>query len=152
MRQNRCLNHAGGNLGGVDASSPMPLSLRADSAPVCGAVAARRQGTRTVSVPVARTPRHPDAKMSDMNDTPSTSIECGTCVAAGTTACTDCIVTHLLANDDGPVDFVPVALGSPSDTGAAPVDDAPVDSRGHPAAQGHRGGRADPGDRVIELF
>lgn len=45
-----------------------------------------------------------------MNDTPSTSIECGTCVAAGTTACTDCIVTHLLANDDGPVDFVPVTL------------------------------------------
>ena len=90
--------------------------------------------------------------MGTMNDTPSTSIQCGTCVAAGTTACTDCIVTHLLANDDGPVDFVPVALGSPSDTGAAPVDDAPVDSRGHPAAQGHRGGRADPGDRVIELF
>ena len=37
------------------------------------------------------------------------SIECGTCVAIGTTACADCIVTHLLANDDGPIDFVTVA-------------------------------------------
>ena len=56
--------------------------------------------------------------MVDMNETPptssgSTSIECGTCVAAGTTACTDCLVTHLLANDDGPVDFVPVAIERP---------------------------------------
>ncbi len=41
-----------------------------------------------------------------------TSIECGTCVATGTTACADCIVTHLLANDDGPIDLevVPVTL------------------------------------------
>lgn len=56
--------------------------------------------------------------MGSMNETPSTSadstsIECGTCVAAGTTACTDCLVTHLLANDDGPVDFVPVELAQP---------------------------------------
>jgi hypothetical protein len=49
-----------------------------------------------------------------MNETP-TSVECGTCVAVGTTACTDCIVTHLLANDDGPIDLVtvPVAVGRP---------------------------------------
>lgn len=41
------------------------------------------------------------------------SIECGTCVATGTTACADCIVTHLLANDDGPIDLVTVPIGAP---------------------------------------
>jgi hypothetical protein len=41
------------------------------------------------------------------------SIECGTCVATGTTACADCIVTHLLANDDGPIDLVTVSIASP---------------------------------------
>jgi len=41
------------------------------------------------------------------------SIECGTCVATGTTACADCIVTHLLANDDGPIDLVAVAVAAP---------------------------------------
>jgi hypothetical protein len=48
----------------------------------------------------------------DISDSDSFSIECGTCVATGTTACTDCVVAHLLANDDGPIDFVPVALGA----------------------------------------
>jgi Ni,Fe-hydrogenase III small subunit len=38
------------------------------------------------------------------------SIDCKTCIGAGTTACTDCIVTHLFANDDGPIDYVPVQL------------------------------------------
>lgn len=38
------------------------------------------------------------------------SIECGTCVAHATTACSDCVVTHLLANDDGPIDLVTVEL------------------------------------------
>jgi len=41
------------------------------------------------------------------------SIECGTCVATGTTACADCIVTHLLANDDGPIDLVTVPVIAP---------------------------------------
>ena len=41
------------------------------------------------------------------------SIECGTCVATGTTACADCIVTHLLANDDGPIDLVTVLVAAP---------------------------------------
>ena len=41
------------------------------------------------------------------------SIECGTCVATGTTACADCIVTHLLANDDGPIDLVTVPIAAP---------------------------------------
>lgn len=41
------------------------------------------------------------------------SIECGTCVATGTTACADCIVTHLLANDDGPIDLEIVPVAAP---------------------------------------
>lgn len=41
------------------------------------------------------------------------SIECGKCVATGTTACADCIVTHLLANDDGPIDLVTVPVAAP---------------------------------------
>ncbi len=44
---------------------------------------------------------------------PTLSIECGTCVATGTTACADCIVTHLLANDDGPIDLVTVPIDLP---------------------------------------
>jgi hypothetical protein len=49
-----------------------------------------------------------------MENTPI-SVECDTCVATGTTACADCIVTHLLANDDGPIDLVtvPVAVCRP---------------------------------------
>lgn len=46
-------------------------------------------------------------------DTFDISIECGTCVATGTTACADCIVTHLLANDDGPIDLVTVPIVAP---------------------------------------
>ena len=51
--------------------------------------------------------------MGRMNDTDAFSIECGTCVATGTTACTDCVVTHLLANDDGPIGLVTVAVAAP---------------------------------------
>jgi hypothetical protein len=42
------------------------------------------------------------------------SMECGTCVAHATTACSDCVVTHLLANDDGPIDLVTVAVEAPT--------------------------------------
>jgi hypothetical protein len=42
------------------------------------------------------------------------SIECGTCVATGTTACADCIVTHLIANDDGPIDLEVVHVATPT--------------------------------------
>ncbi len=51
--------------------------------------------------------------MGDMKDF-DISIECGTCVATGTTACADCIVTHLLANDDGPIDLVTVPVTAPT--------------------------------------
>ena len=52
--------------------------------------------------------------MFDSND-PDTDLrlDCQTCLAANTTACNDCVVTHLLANDDGPIEFVT--------TGIAPV-------------------------------
>ncbi len=42
------------------------------------------------------------------NDT-DFALDCATCVAANTTACGDCVVQHLLANDAGPIDFVPRA-------------------------------------------
>lgn len=45
-----------------------------------------------------------------MFDSDDLSIDCATCIGSGTTACSDCIVTHLLANDDGPIGYVPVEL------------------------------------------
>jgi hypothetical protein len=36
------------------------------------------------------------------------TLDCQTCVAANTTACEDCVVHHLVANDAGPIRFVPV--------------------------------------------
>ncbi len=45
-----------------------------------------------------------------MNESDDFTLDCGTCIGVGTTACNDCIVTHLLANDDGPIDYVPVQL------------------------------------------
>ncbi len=62
-------------------------------------------------------------------------IDCATCVAAGTTACGDCVVAHLLANDDGPIEFVVapvVRLTTPIDRAVARLaaagllDDPPV--------------------------
>lgn len=47
---------------------------------------------------------HPSIMMMAMNQD-GTTIECATCPAVGTTACSDCIVTHLLANDDGPIEL-----------------------------------------------
>ncbi len=70
--------------------------------------------------------------MFDSDDLP---IDCATCVAAGTTACGDCVVAHLLANDDGPIEFVlapVVKLSSPIDravalfTAAGMLDDPPA--------------------------
>ena len=41
------------------------------------------------------------------------TLDCNTCLAANTTACSDCVVSHLLANDDGPIDLEPVPVESP---------------------------------------
>jgi len=81
-------------------------------------VAARESGPISVAVLMH------DAHMTESDDF---SIDCKTCIGAGTTACNDCIVTHLLANSDGPIDYVPVQL-------------APVQRR------------ADPNDVAIDLF
>ncbi len=45
--------------------------------------------------------------MSDL-DRPDADLrlDCQTCVAANTTACNDCVVSHVLANDDGPIELV----------------------------------------------
>lgn len=51
--------------------------------------------------------------IGNMIETDHFTIECGTCLAAGTTACTDCVVAHLIANDDGPVNFLTVRPGPP---------------------------------------
>ena len=35
------------------------------------------------------------------------TIECDTCVASNTSACGECIVSYILANDAGPIEYVP---------------------------------------------
>jgi hypothetical protein len=47
--------------------------------------------------------------MASMFSSDDITLDCRTCVAANTTACEDCIVNHLLANDAGPIEFVPIA-------------------------------------------
>ena len=54
--------------------------------------------------------KNSDIDVTDSTAGPALSIECGKCVATGTTACADCVVAHLLANDDGPIDLVTVAI------------------------------------------
>jgi hypothetical protein len=58
-------------------------------------------------------------------ETDDVTIECATCPATGTTACGDCVIAHLLANDAGPIDFTttaPVPLGTrPGSSGVAPT-------------------------------
>lgn len=49
--------------------------------------------------------------MFDMSDD-RFSIDCNTCLATGTTACSDCLVGHVLANESGPIELV-VAPASP---------------------------------------
>lgn len=41
------------------------------------------------------------------------TLDCATCLAANTTACSECIVSHLLANDDGPIGLEPVPIAVP---------------------------------------
>ena len=42
-----------------------------------------------------------------MFDSGDLCLDCSTCLAANTTACGDCVVQHVLANDAGPIEFVP---------------------------------------------
>lgn len=51
-----------------------------------------------------------------MVDSEMISIDCNTCVATGTTACNECIVGHVLANESGPIALVvPGVRGGPDD-------------------------------------
>ncbi len=70
-----------------------------------------------------------------MSDEPLFSIDCGTCIATGTTACNDCVVTELLAATDTPIELLPTpAAGSGAGLGgvvglfqqAGLIDDEPV--------------------------
>jgi len=45
-----------------------------------------------------------------MSTSDDLTLDCQTCVAANTTACEGCVVHHVLANDAGPIDFVPTPL------------------------------------------
>lgn len=63
------------------------------------------------------------------------TLDCNTCLAANTTACADCIVSHLLANDDGPIELEPVPVHAPVSSAdrvvgmfgrAGLIDDDPV--------------------------
>lgn len=58
-----------------------------------------------------------------MHDADDLTIECATCPATGTTACGDCIVTHLLANDDGPIEYTPAPPAGPGDIEPGDIDD-----------------------------
>jgi hypothetical protein len=68
-----------------------------------------------------------------MFDDDALTIDCDTCVATGTTACNDCVVGHLLANEDGPIELV-----------VAPPRRATIADRA--------AGAAEAADRAVELF
>lgn len=53
--------------------------------------------------------------MGNMFSNDDLVLDCRTCVAANTTACSDCIVQHLIANDSGPIDFVPAPVVTATD-------------------------------------
>lgn len=78
-------------------------------------------------------------------DSSEVTIECATCPATGTTACGDCVVTHLLANDDGPIEYEP-APAEPRSVDAPPRHSPP----GH-SPSGQASATSDV-ERVIELF
>lgn len=51
-----------------------------------------------------------------MVDREKITIDCNTCVATGTTACSECIVGHVVANESGPITLVvPGVRGRPGD-------------------------------------
>lgn len=62
-----------------------------------------------------------------MFDDEMIGLDCATCVAANTTACGECVVTHVLANDAGPIELVVVAGSDEVATPGAAADADPVD-------------------------
>ncbi len=81
-------------------------------------------------MPPFRSLSHPRAHAHGMESDDFT-LDCSTCVAANTTACEGCVVQHLLANDAGPIEFVP--------------------THRRPAG-GHRSSGDDHSADVVELF
>ncbi len=95
--------------------------------------------------------------MVAMFDDDALTIDCDTCVATGTTACNDCVVGHVLANEDGPIGLVVTpqhAVGRPAGAevgadvtarvvelfaSAGLLDDPPVFVAPFPAADPARG-------------
>ena len=84
-----------------------------------------------------------------MTGSHSITLDCRTCPAVHTTACEDCVVDHLLANDAGPIEFVPSTPVDPCDQAVALfaqaglLDDEPCfvtlaefESAGAPQARG----------------
>jgi hypothetical protein len=65
--------------------------------------------------------------MDPMHDADDLTIECATCPATGTTACGDCIVTHLLANDDGPIEYTPATHRGQGSVDDVDIDDLDID-------------------------
>ncbi len=57
-----------------------------------------------------------------MFQTNGSTIECDTCLATGTSACSECVVTFVLANDAGPIDYVPTPVALRSAAGVSGVD------------------------------
>lgn len=65
--------------------------------------------------------------MVPMAESDTFSIDCRTCVATGTTACADCVVSQVLANSAGPIELI---VSSPGRATSDP----------------------DPAERAVELF
>ena len=69
-----------------------------------------------------------------MSDEGLFSIDCGTCIATGTTACTECLVTEVLAATDVPIALRPAPVDPRLRSGRAVqlfraaglIDDEPV--------------------------
>jgi len=61
--------------------------------------------------------------MTERDDS-ALQLDCQTCLAANTTACGDCIVAHVLANDDGPIELVSTGL---TIVPPQPASDTPIE-------------------------
>ena len=61
----------------------------------------------SIMVPFVEALYDPLVRMGSMFQPNGSTIECDTCVAANTSACGECIVSYILANDAGPIEYVP---------------------------------------------
>ncbi len=82
------------------------------------------------------------------DDDDALTIDCDTCVATGTTACNDCVVGHVLANEDGPIGLVL----TPQHAVTVSVRTEPEASATDPADSPDVTDSTDATDRAVELF